>query len=492
MIIKFRYNSSLASFIVLQFIVLSLILLPRLNPSSQVIAASFTNASDTLSNSRFSFKGSLNANVPASQTFATINSSVSLPDHDTGNLFPGDVICFNGSAGNGCIDNITHTVTNVPNQASGVDFGYTPANTATMNAADYVVSTQSAVHTISFKPATSVASGGKIIVTLPANSTAPTNGIPDADGFDTRGTTNGFPATLAVISGANGQYSVTGFTVSSVTLSTSGVLHTFTFTLSSALTAGTTYTITLGNSASAGQQYMLINPVPAGSSHVRGASDSYTVGLSTTNAGNTITYDSTNLKIDPVDGVLVSATVEQTLTFAITGENSATTCGVASGSRVTTSATTVPFGSIISSTQFYNGAQKLTVVTNSPSGYHVTVQENGVLTSDTSTIPNTACDAGGCSSGTQAEWNTGTITSTNQGLGFSLANATGTDASFLYNDSSRSFSAQPFSTTPYQLMAKGSSTASSSIYVCYRLGVLATQAAGFYYNKLTYIATPLF
>jgi hypothetical protein len=107
-------------------------------------------------------------------------------------------------------------------------------------------------------------------------------------------------------------------------------------------------------------------------------------------------------------------------------------------------------------------------------------------------IKDTTCDAT-CSESTSTEW----TTATNNGLGFSLANVSGTDASFLYNESSRTFSSrqiadQEASETKANIMSNSAPVSGSSVYVCYRISISATQPAGYYYNKVKYTATASF
>jgi hypothetical protein len=82
-------------------------------------------------------------------------------------------------------------------------------------------------------------------------------------------------------------------------------------------------------------------------------------------------------------------------------------------------------------------------------------------------------------------------------MGYSLANISGTDAAFTYNESGRTFSTKQFadleaSETQQTIMSKSTPAASSQAYVCYRLNVSATQPAGYYFNRIAYTATATF
>ncbi|MFZ2993132.1 MAG: hypothetical protein WA061_05435, partial [Microgenomates group bacterium] len=144
--------------------------------SRPVSAASpFQQAFVTLGNSRFSFRGAVSTSVTAGSSTLTILSS-GYPDNNVGNIFPEDILCFNGApgVGAGCknsmdsaASNGNYSVTNNPNVANQVVF-FSPAMTGTVNAGDYVVSTQSGVLTASFRPTTPLASGDKVVLIIPA------------------------------------------------------------------------------------------------------------------------------------------------------------------------------------------------------------------------------------------------------------------------------------------------------------------------------------
>jgi len=475
---------TLASYLFIQCFNLVLFTLPQ----NTYAAVPFTNAYATLSNSRFSYKAAIaTGGIANNATYATIQSS-GYSDNDTKNLFIGDTVCLNGSAADGCTNQTVYTVNNI---LSDTIFGFTPAISGTMNMNDFIVSTNSGQIAVTFKPTVAVAQNEKLIFTITAAASNYANGIPDSTGFDSGDLTANLVAQSAISS-----VGATSFNITSATLSSAASLHTVTVVLGAGgLSAGSTYTMSLGHASDATLRFL--NPSPAGTTHTRGVSDSYAMTLKTTNTAGTVVYNQTQLKVNPVDGVFVSATVEQTLSFQIE-PNTGTACGVAVGDRITTTATTVPFGSITSA-NFYDGAQKLTVSTNSTGGYTVTGYQDGVLTSGSNNIPNTPCDAAGCSSGSPAEWNSEPVTDTNDGFGFSLENNTNTPVptGYLYNNGGLSFNAQPFPlnlfpTPGISIMNETAPASGSVANVCYRLGVKSTQPAGYYYNRITYVATPKF
>ena len=108
-------------------------------------------------------------------------------------------------------------------------------------------------------------------------------------------------------------------------------------------------------------------------------------------------------------------------------------------------------------------------------------------------IKDTTCDSGTCSETTSGEW----VTATNNGFGYSLANVSGTDAGFLYNETSRTFSSkqipdQEASEAKQTVMSNAAPVSANQVYACYRISVSGTQPAGYYYNKVKYTATATF
>ncbi len=184
---------------------------------------------------------------------------------------------------------------------------------------------------------------------------------------------------------------------------------------------------------------------------------------------------------ETVAQVVVSGTMDPSLSFTITGVASGTatsTTGAENTTTVTTTATTVPFATLsVSSTNV--ASQEITTTTNAANGYTVTLQENQLLTnSGGSTISNV----------TAGTWTTNTTT------GFGV-NVTQGDANTTLFTSNSIYEPIPVSpSTPVTLASKTSPTTSSgdSEYVNFQLGVTAAQAAGTYTNDLDYVVTPTY
>jgi len=124
------------------------------------------------------------------------------------------------------------------------------------------------------------------------------------------------------------------------------------------------------------------------------------------------TYNHTDCATDPVDsgvvafatvsGVTVSANIAETLTFSVNAVD-AGICPTLGGTKITTTASTVPFSSINLET-FYDGCQDLRITTNAPNGYDVSAGQNDLLKNLGGTpIDNGSC-GGGCTRDIANTW----------------------------------------------------------------------------------------
>lgn len=463
---------------------------------SPVGSANFINISDTLSNSRLSYLAGVATGV-ANGSVITIDSSGNA-DNNTNHLFPKDTVCFAGPNLDGCYNQSTYSVVNIVNSTT---FNISPPlGSSALGSDDYVIATQSAIHTITFTLASAVPSNGDIFITIPAvNITGKTN--------------DGFPDTNDSI--ASNGFDLNGVGTTNISVSSSGCDNNWTVAEvnegdalndhriridrhTNSCQANSTITITIGDN-----NKKLINPAPIMTNHTQGVADVYTINVKTRD-GSDNTLDESNVKVAVIEGVLVSATIEETLTVTIAGVNSGSSaCGQTTD--VTTTATSVPWGLIANFGAFMEAAQTVTVSTNAVSGYTVKIAQNDQMGRNGITctgadagpadncIQDTTCNATGCTESTSQDW-----TSTSYyGMGYSLANISGTDAVFTYNESGRTFSTKQFADleageNQQTIMSKNSPAASSQIYVCYRLNIPTTQPAGYYYNRIAYTATATF
>ena len=207
-------------------------------------------------------------------------------------------------------------------------------------------------HTIQFTTPTGAANGSTVVVTLP-NTFTGFGSLVAAD-FDFATTSN---------------YTI-GSSCGSVDVAFSITGSAITFTLCAAggksIPAHGTTTIKIGTNATFGGTgtHQLTNPTVG----------SYAINLT---AGAS---DSGVTRVAIVNNVTVSATVDTLFTFTVAGTAKNTVVNTADTTGASTTATTIPFGTLqagVAST----AAQRLTVVTNARGGFVVTVKASSQLVS---------------------------------------------------------------------------------------------------------------
>jgi len=460
------------------------LLVGLLNPS-HLSSANLSSVKDTLQSSRLS----VNARVDATGT--TVGSSnvklktvASAPANtiSTANLRAGDSLVI----GSG-----TYTIVGI---ADADEFTVTPViASGDGDDNDVIYLKMKPQHTISLTT-TSAVSNGFFQVLLPADTTTPNDGNPDDQGFD-------FNTSVDVVAADVGVYNfVTGVaTASGGTGCTAPAnYHCFEVHYSGAGSIGQAISITIGNTNGTNTP---IAP-STGTAHSEATADTYPVIVknfaSGANPSSAAPIDATTARIAVIESVRVTATVDPTISFSIAGVNTATsTCGATPDIDTSTgvnSPLAVPFGSMTLNS-FKDASHQLTVSTNASGGYVVTAAENDQLSRDglgVTTIPDTDCDGEDCTITSGTEWNT----ATDNGFGYSLDNNDAAVIPFEYNTSGTTFRAKPFpvlgTDTPEPIFSSTTVANAEDVYVCYRLGVGATQAAGDYENQITYTATGTF
>ena len=248
--------------------------------------------------------------------------------------------------------------------------------------------------------------------------------------------------------------------------------------------------VVIGDGASGGWED-ITNPTAA----------TYTVDLTTQNA-SAVNIDTGKCMVAIISGVTVSATVSETLSFAIdlvTNANCDTSFSVLGGPDST--ATTVPFGTLAAVDTFYHACQDLTLSTNATNGYAITVQELTNLR-DTAISKNIADSTGDNGTMTESTSDTWATATGNDGFGYSCANNAGggTDCAFTYTNyrqfacTGSDANCDPGSgaETPQTVMSNANPVSGSSSRIEYKLSVSGTQQAGTYSNTIVYIATPTY
>jgi hypothetical protein len=466
-----------------------------------VDTANLTSASVTLGNSRISYRagvasGSLNSPI------VTIDSSGNA-DNNTNHLFPKDTTCFTDAGQNGCIGNTSYTVANIVDSTT---FNLTTVLGNNLDTSGYAVASQSGSMTIAFTTASQVPSNGDILITIPkADNANGNNGLPDTtaststNGFDLNGIA---AADISTTGCTDGNWVATEV----ITPGSGTTDHTIRIDRqNTACAASSAITVTIDSSPG------IVNPAPVTSGHAQGTADTYTINIKTRD-GSDNTIDQVDAKVAPVEAVLVSATVDETLSFVVASVGVGTTaCNQALD--VTTTAYSVPWGTLATADSFSEAAQRLTVSTNADGGYTVKIEENDQMGKDGVTctgasadesnncIKDTVCGASACTEAAARDW---TVAGTYHGLGISLEDVDGTDAVWDYNGKpaettctsgtfcARQIADQEASETKATIMTNTGPVSSKDIYVCYRIAVSGTQPAGYYYNKVKYTATATF
>jgi hypothetical protein len=206
--------------------------------------------------------------------------------------------------------------------------------------------------------------------------------------------------------------------------------------------------------------------------------------------------DSGQTRVAIINNVLVTANVDTTLTFTVSGTSTGTTVnGSPTTTAATSTSTSLPFGTLAPNVSKTLG-QDLTVATNAIHGYVVTVEQSQNL------LSSTGADIDGFKDGAYDNTPVAWAAPTNN---IALENTwghwglTSTDSTLLGAGSD--FAVNQWiaaSTTPRAVMAhSGPADGTTSLIgratIGYQIQVSALQEAGDDYNTtLTYIATPTF
>jgi hypothetical protein len=466
-----------------------------IHPLDQTDSVGLTSVKDTLQTSRLSFHarvdstgtttGGSNVKILSStglDSAASQANTISTIGLKSGGTGIGDSVIIGAN---------TYTVVGI---SDSLNFTVTPVLIAgDTDNTDPVYVNIKPQHVVTFSTVTAVPNDF-FQVLLPADTTTPNNGLADDAGYD-------FNTAVDVVASDVGVYNfVTGVaTAAGATGCTAPAnYHCFEVHYSGNGSIGQAISITIGNTNGTNTP---ISP-SASTSHTEGTADTYPIVVNNFAAGvdpNSVApVDKTNARLALIEPVRVTATVDPTINFAITGVASGQTrCGVTTDA--TTTVSSVPFGTMALNT-FKNLAHQLTVSTNASGGYVVTASENDQLGKDGGTtpfIPDSTGNGAGMTESTFAEWTTTTI----NGFGFSIQNIDATAVPFQYTTATGActgtFCARQFADiqgaeTPQTVMSSTTVANAEDIYVCYRLGVGATQASGDYENQITYTATGTF
>lgn len=329
-------------------------------------------------------------------------------------------------------------------------------------------------HTIKFTTPTGVSAAETIVYTFPTAATEFSSSsiaalvLADID-FEIAGVDQTVTST-ASCAGA-------GFVGFSIATSTATSTISIEICTSNLIAANASTTLEVGINAGGSNQ--ITNP---------SAASSYIINILGTQT------DSADLRVAIIDDVVVTASVDVTFTFAISGVSSGATTANGEGGTtdVATTATTIPWGTLSPGTAKV-ARQDLAVTTNATNGFVVTIEQDQNLLSSTGADIDLFADGNGTSSPSVWASPAGTLDSENTygHYGFTSADDLNSDefGTALYVGNVTS-SRQIFSHTG---PADGSTANKGATEIGFKIEINALQEAGKdYTNSLTYIATPTF
>jgi hypothetical protein len=323
-------------------------------------------------------------------------------------------------------------------------------------------------HTIRFTTPSGILNTQTIDITFPAGFTLPGAGF---DFNDVDVVLNGSDVTLAgAPSGTTWGVSIAGSTITLTTSTSSGAVAAS----SSVITVRVGTNATVGSTGDA----QITNPSTTGSYEI-------SIGGSMADSGST--------RVAIIDNVDVTASVDTTFTFTISGvATSSAVNGGATSTTGSTTATAVPFGNLTAGTTSVL-AQDLSVTTNAANGFVVTVAQSQNL------LSSTGADIDGFANGaytnTPTAWTSPSAQVANEATWGHWGLTSEDD---LNTDEFGTDLWVAASTTPRQIFqnngpSDGVTANSGRTRVGYQAQVSSLQEAGDdYTTTLTYVATPTF
>jgi hypothetical protein len=319
-------------------------------------------------------------------------------------------------------------------------------------------------HTISFTTPNGMATGETITITFPAQFTMGSVDEPDIDIL-----VNGLSSTTAASAGAGTWgVDVTGSVVTLETPTDSGVA------------SATPISVLIGTNAAGGVN-QITNPA---------ATSSYVISI-----GGTM-QDGGQVRVAIIDQVTVSASVDASLTFTVSGVSSGATVNASPTTTVAnTTATTLPFGTLPIG-ESLTLAHDLAVATNAANGFTVTVEQTGNLQSTTGATIDGFID--GSDTTTPSAWQspTGLVANPDTYGHWGLTSddtAIAARSSQFGSDQWVSGSTTPIAVMGHTGASDGVTPGQGATRVGYQVEITVLQEAGDDYSTtLRYIATPTF
>ena len=437
-------------------------------------SANLTSTKDVLSTSRLSVFGTVD---PSGTTVGSSNVKLITPAYGSGNtittsnIMVGDVLSIGSHAD-------YYTVVTI---VDSLNFTVSPVIAAgDADANDPIYLRVRPTHTITFSTTSAIADG-YFRVMLPADSTTPSDGIPDPNGFD-------FTASPSVagtlVSGSGYSFSSgTGTVAGGSGCATPAHFHCYDVPYTGTGSIGASIKIVISGANAP------IAPSPGNTTEA--TAETYQYLVQNLNSGSVV-VDASKGRIALIEPVRVTATVDPTISMTICG---ADTCSdveptdtvdgetLSNNTGATSTGTAVSLA-ILDLLSPRLQAQKITIATNGVSGYTLTAVDDGDLRKGSDTIddvvtPPTA-PAVLNSPGTEAYGihPSGTHVDTGTwGSGSASANKySGTDLSNILTLVS-------YPTGP---------TAGTTTYITYKANISPVTPQGDYAHTITYTATATF
>lgn len=201
------------------------------------------------------------------------------------------------------------------------------------------------------------------------------------------------------------------------------------------------------------------------------------------------TSDSGRTRVAILEDVDVTAIVDTSFTFTVSGTATSTAIDAATTTGSTT-ATLIPFGRLVAGVPKLLG-QRLAVATNARAGFNVTVQTSGTITSANGADIDTFSNATDIS--TPTNWSSPTNNIANENTWGHWGLTTEDDVTLFDAGEYIAASTTPRSVFSHTGPADGTTTDVGLTDVAYKIQITPLQEAGDDYNTtLTYIATPTF
>jgi hypothetical protein len=462
---------------------------PFFNPSS-TNSANLATTKDTLQTSRLSFAGRVKSPTTGSSSHVWIYtaSTPELYSVSTAGLKVGDLLTIGGTN--------TYTIASI---IDADEFTLTtnldPADAD--DSTDTIVFKSRPQQVITFNTASAVANGFFRIL-IPAATSNSDNSIPDSTGFD-------FSGTVDVVASPSAGYTFSGnAATASGGTGCPANWHCFEYHYAGPGAINTPISLTIGNTNGSNTP---IAPAPS-AAHTEATADIYSFKVQNFTGGadpaTATPLDQTTGKIGIIESVRVTATVDPSITFSITGVASgANPCGSGVPNQTDIDTTTgvnaplaVPFGTLSLNT-FKDAAHLLTVTTNAVNGYIVTAQESDQLGKDGGTTPFILDTSGDTAIATETVSDTWDTPAAHPGFGYTmrsvnLATVPFSSTTGVFNVRRFPSISDPDSPLVATIMSSNAVADAHTANICYRISVDATQAAGDYENQITYTATASF